>query len=213
MENKMILVFFANPEMAGQVGILTDLVFPILGILIIILCVSSFFFPFGQRFKEGKQVIRGFGLDLEISVLTLLLLIGFVMTFTGVFLHFSGREVAELKQDKRQLEGKLEELRDRLERAGRFTVIADLILPENVNLSALQVGNLECRFILFDNSEHAVAVSRGLAGNSLRVTLADFQRGDVIAHLELREHGTERVIGVANNVYPLQPLLKLESPH
>ena len=51
---------------------------PVAGILIIGFCIASFFFPFGQRFTEAKQVIKGFGVDLEISILTAFLLTGVV---------------------------------------------------------------------------------------------------------------------------------------
>ena len=209
------MAYLIASDLPKWVSLLANLILPGLGIAIILFCIASFVFPFGQRFKEGKQVIRGFGLDLEISVLTLLLLIGFVMTFSGFYMYLRNENADTLREEIRELRGKLDAAREEVQRAGRFTITANLVLPESVDVSSLDVGKLECRYTLFANPDSWVqaAVSQGLGGNSVRITFADIERRDVIQRLELREHGTESVLGVVMNIYPLQPLYKLEKAH
>ncbi len=208
------MTILANSNNVPQPGLLPNLVLPIVGVGIICLCIASFFHPFGQRFKETKQVIRGFGLDLEISVLTLLLLMGFAMAFAGVYLQVQNRMAAGLDDEIKRLQGQVEENREQLRLAGRFMVRADLVLPGNNRITVEDIGKLECRYVLSAQPDSwlQAGVSRGLASNSIRITLADIGRDDVIQQIELRKQGSSRVLGMARNIYPLQPVIELQPP-
>jgi len=201
-------------DSVAQPGLLLNLVLPIVGVGIICFCIASFFLPFGQRFKASKQVIRGFGLDLEISVLTLLLLMGFAMAFAGVYLQLQNRMAAGLNDEIKRLQGQVEENREQLRLAGRFMVRADLVLPGNSHITVEDIGKLECRYVLSAKPDSwlQAGVSRGLASNSIRITLADIDRDDVIQQIELRKQGSSRVLGMARNIYPLQPMIALQPP-
>lgn len=56
---------------------------PLLGMGIVVFCVLSFFFPYGEKLKGKIQKIKGFGVDLEVSVLTLFIIIGVILSFSG----------------------------------------------------------------------------------------------------------------------------------
>ena len=48
----------------------------IIGMVIVAFWVLSFFLPYGKKIKGKTQKIKAFGIDLEVSILTLLLLVG-----------------------------------------------------------------------------------------------------------------------------------------
>ena len=72
----------------------TSIILPILGILILIFCVLSFVFPYGAKFKDKKQTINAFGVKLEVSVLTLFILIGVCLSSFGLYTQIKDYEGA-----------------------------------------------------------------------------------------------------------------------
>ena len=68
-------------------SLMSGVILPLTGIGIIIFCILSFLLPYGEKFRDKTQKVKGFGLDLEVSVLTLLILIGVSMSLTGVYLQ------------------------------------------------------------------------------------------------------------------------------
>jgi hypothetical protein len=198
-------------ETPKTVDVLANFVLPLFGMMIVIFCVSSFFFSFGLRFKESKQTIRGFGVDLEISVLTLFLLMGFVMIFPGFFLYIRSTDLSTLNQQIDKLQADLTAEKTLLERAQKFTVTANLLLPNNAASSLADLDKIECWYYLDPTLENPVKanVERGIGPNSVKVKLVDMKPDDVIRRLELREHGSNHLIGFRENEYPLGPTYEL----
>lgn len=200
-------------EIPRTVDVLANFVLPLFGMMIVIFCVSSFFFPFGQRFKESKQTIRGFGVDLEISVLTLFLLMGFIMIFAGFFLYIRSTDLSTLNQRIDTLQADLKAEQSLIERAQKFTVTANLLLPNNAPINFADLEKIECWYYLDPTLENPVkaSVERGIGPNSIKVKLVDMKPDDVIRRLELREHGSNHLIGFRENEYPLGPTYELRS--
>lgn len=76
---------------------------PLVGILVVVFALLSFLRPNAVTLQGKTQKIKGFGLDLEISVLTLFVLIGMTFSLIGAYLvvqDYEGkiRETAELRQ-------------------------------------------------------------------------------------------------------------------
>jgi len=200
-------------EIPRTVDVFANYVLPLFGMMIVIFCVSSFFFSFGQRFKETKQTIRGFGVDLEISVLTLVLLMGFMMIFTGLFLYIRSTDLSTLNQRIDELQADLKAEQTLLERAQKFTVTANLLLPSNAAINLANLEKIECWYYLDPTQENPIKVNvePGVGPNSVRVKLVDMKPDDVIRRLELKEHGSNRLIGFRENEYPLGPTYELRS--
>src|SRR4051812_22761254 len=58
---------------------------PLIGICVGVVSVFAFTRP-SSPLKEKTQRIKGFGLDLEVSVLTLIVLIGLTFSLAGIYL-------------------------------------------------------------------------------------------------------------------------------
>ena len=48
-------------------NLITNLLLPVLGVLIILFCIFSYFLPYGAKFKGQIQKIKAFGMNLELS--------------------------------------------------------------------------------------------------------------------------------------------------
>lgn len=81
-------------------------VLPVLGILVVVVSLIALAFPFGNRFREKTQKFKGFGIDLEMSVLPLALLLGVVLCFAGIYIASESYEsrLAELAEYPSRLE-------------------------------------------------------------------------------------------------------------
>src|ERR1051325_8809456 len=65
--------------------VILKVVLPIIGLLIILFCLGAYFFRYGTRLKESVQEIKMFGADLRISILTVFILVGLILTFAGTY--------------------------------------------------------------------------------------------------------------------------------
>ena len=127
-----------------------SIVLPIIGIVIVLFCLGSFIFPYGEKFKSTNQVFKGYGLDLEISLLTVFVLLGVALSLTkvGIFLYTSARDVSTLAADNNRLLVELKNAKDAADRAGRFVVYTSMKLPTGVNLNAVDITKLQCHYLL-----------------------------------------------------------------
>lgn len=184
---------------------LVDVVVPLVGIALITVYVLSFFLAFGHRMAGNKQLIKAYGLEVQVSVRTLLMLAGLALTFTSVFVHIQQTQVSDLN-------AKLEAAREEAARAGRHVVRAFLVPPSGINAAALDLSELECRYVLGAKPDQPIQalLMKGLGGSSLMIIMSDVRRDDVIQQIELRKKGSNEVLGVARNIYPLQPVIKLQ---
>lgn len=198
-------VLFALLVTMNWSDMLVDVVVPLVGIALITVYVLSFFLAFGHRMAGNKQLIKAYGLEVQVSVRTLLMLAGLALTFTSVFVHIQQTQVSDLN-------AKLEAAREEAARAGRHVVRAFLVPPPGVNAAALDLSELECRYVLGAKPDQPIQalLMKGLGGSSLMIIMSDVRRDDVIQQIELRKKGSNEVLGVARNIYPLQPVIKLQ---
>jgi len=102
-----------------------------------------------------------------------------------------------------------------VERARRHVMRPILRVPASVNLAALDLRELECRYILSAKPDQWIQapVLEGLgSSNSVMIVLADISGDDVIPQLELRKKGAREPLAVYQNIYPLQPVYELKKP-
>ncbi len=193
---------------------LVYLTMPAVGIGLIVVFVLSFFRPFGTKLEGAKQLIKGFGMDVQVSARTLLLLGGMALLFTGVFLQVQQKQVDALNGQINDLRARLQVARDEVERAGRQAIRGSLVLPKEVNAAVLDFRDLECQYLLVAKPDQWLdaALTQGFANNSMRVTLSDIGRDDVIQQIVLRKRGSNEVLGLSENFYPLQPMIRLAKP-
>jgi len=107
--------------------IFSQIVFPILGICMILVALGAFFLPYGARLKEAIQKIDAFGVKLEISVITAIMLGGILFCTLGFYLNEYSNSIqlkkladSGLLKDK-QLDNLQTQITDRDERINNLT--------------------------------------------------------------------------------------------
>jgi len=187
-------------------------VLPFLGIGIVLFCILSFVFPYGEKFKDKTQKIKGFGVDLEVSVLTLFVIIGVVLSLTGLYLQIEGYD-NQLKDYERQVAAAKAEAvaaQQALERGRRMQMSA-LITLEGVNAAEMpKLEEMRCEYFLYGSEKPVeVQVGRGLAGNQLRVAFKDITADTVIRSLVLQDRSSQRKWAY-ENFAPFEPFYVLK---
>jgi hypothetical protein len=99
MDAKAILIYF---------------VIPFLGIGIILFCILSFLFPFGERLRDRTQKIQGpWNIHLEVSAVTLFFIVGVILCVSSVYLYTFDYE-KRLKEQEGRLAESLREHEEEL---------------------------------------------------------------------------------------------------
>lgn len=193
-------------------NLIISLVLPLLGIMIVVFCVLSFFFPYGERFKDKIQRIKGFGLDLEVSVLTLFIIVGVVLSLTGIYLQVKRYEEQVKRYEEQVLSAKEEArvVREALAKAQKMRM-KPLVVLEGIDARDMpKLADVKCEYFLFANEKPvAVPVENGINGNQFRLTLEDVTYDTVIRSLILKDRSTKKK-WFYENFSPFEPLYTLK---
>ena len=189
-------------------GLLSDYIFPIVGIGIIFFWILAFFLPYGKRFNDKIQTIEGFGVNLKVSVLTLVLLVGLALSSAGIVLNlldYRRREVQyqeALKQsdnDRRAAEKALE--------AAKRTHLKLILTLEGANpteISKLQEWEGEYQ-IVGEADPIRVDVGKGILPNQFSIYLADINTQTTIRSVVVRHLPSNRTWSFREMFVPLEP--------
>jgi hypothetical protein len=161
---------------------------------------------------KTPQQIKALGVELDVSVITVLVLVGFVLSLTSVYL-----QVKNYEGQIASTETKLEELNSELRHAGKVTFTPFVVLggipgPDKMP----HVGDVICTFVMVDGGNtvtRGAQVSIGAAPNSLQVTMLDIPLSAEIRRIEITEKTPvkPRSWVVENVGYPLAPALILNT--
>jgi hypothetical protein len=186
----------------------------ILGILIILFCVTSFVLPYGRNFKDKTQKIQGFGLNLEVSVLTLFIVIGFTLVFFGGGIWFQLRginiQLNDLREEKAKAEARVADLQDKLERANSMEAIAFLKLEGVDEMNHPDQNEVECLYESATGRGGRAEINAGPASGTFRIVIKDINRDTIITNLLLRTKDKKRRWKIEKNIMPLQPTYELK---
>ncbi len=175
-------------------SIFSAVILPILGIIIVIFCASSFIFPYGEKLRDRIQKINAFGVNLEISVITIFIIIGIVMAYTGIFLYVRDYET-QLSQTRKGYETQLSEIRKDYETL-RATLRADytiIVRLPSVDKNRMQSQQLEGRFILYDGTRHETDPPFvDSKPGEYRITFKDIPKNLRVRELVLTERTTQK---------------------
>src|SRR6266849_1649073 len=89
------------------------------GIGLLVLCILVLVSPLRERFSSATQKIQGFGLNLEVSVLTLLVLISVGLMTSGIWIQLQdvSSKLKQLEIDKTTAEDKAKRAEENLANA------------------------------------------------------------------------------------------------
>ena len=65
--------------------LILKVILPLIGLIIIFVCVGAYFFNYGARLKDSIQEIKMFGADMKISIITVFVLVGLIFVFSGTY--------------------------------------------------------------------------------------------------------------------------------
>ena len=188
-------------------SVISSIVLPLLGIVIIVVCLLSFIFPYGQRFKDKTQKIKALGVDMEVSVLTLFVIAGVAMASSGVYLRLKDYE-----RQLRSAEANANAMKEALTQAQRLQM-KPFITLEGVSANEMpKLADVRAAYFVFCVDRPVeVAVAPGLSSNQFRISLDDMTSKTVIRSLVLEDRATGRT-WTFDNFAPLEPLYTLKKP-
>lgn len=168
-----------------------SLLLSLLGIVVLVACLLM---VATRRIPELKapQVIKGFGVDLNVSVITLLVLVGLVLALTSTYLQVKNYDNRLVEADR-----KLQAMDAALTRAGKMNVTG-LISFEGIN-DINDMPNLQdvsCRYYVKSPDREGwmerAKVTPGIYGMDLMVTFENITPMSSIERLELADQNPER---------------------
>jgi len=162
------------------------------GIALLLLCIAILLTPLGKRFSEKTQKIQGFGLNLEVSVLTLLVLIAVALMTSGIWLQLQdvSKQLKQLEDDKRRAEESYKSAQDQLENAKKLGMVAFAKLDGVNDVSKLKLESFSCVFTnaAGDEEKAGLELSKGL--NKIKVIFLDLRRDTVIRSIAITNEQT-----------------------
>lgn len=165
----------------------------IAGILILFICCLALFIPKIKEILSSQQEFNGLGLSMRVSILTVFVVMGFVLSLSSFALQWQGyitRE-NEYKNKIAALETERNELRDREARGRKFNM--NIILKPMGYDEVLNTDEWKCFYFLEDSfgtpSEKGIAadLKRVRDGKSFKVSLEDITPETRFHKIELRK--------------------------
>ena len=182
----------------------------IFGVVILFICVILILTKRALT-PIRPEKIKAFGVELEISVLTLLVLVGFVLSISSIYLHVNGyqQQVISSQKDLEKRNTEVAEARKQLEAAKKIDMIVYVKLPDNSGQSKL--GDLRANYYLRGQADKPIQadISRGIEANSYSVSFKNLTPDTYVESLEVVDEKTNRV-WVKKNFFPLNPTYDLK---
>jgi len=186
----------------------------IFGVVILLICITLILTQRAITPLRTPEKIKAFGVELEVSVLTLLVLIGFVLSISSIYLHVNGYQQQVISSQKRNelLNTEMELTRKQLEAAKKIDMTVYFKLPDNSSPgSQPKLGDLTVKYYLRGQPDKPIQadISRGMEANSYSVLFKNVTPDTHVEILELIDAKTERV-WVKKSFFPLNPTYDLK---
>lgn len=191
--------------------ILIDVVIPFVGVVLILFCLLSYLFPFGERLRGKSQKVKGpFGIDLEVSPVALFFLVGGALCLSGAYLHYHDAEKRLSEKDQ-----ELVELRKDYESklATKQLDLETFLRLPGAETQSLDPNNLVSRYKK-NGPESPVegVVTPGPQPGSVTITLRGVTPETSLRFVELEEKTAPHRKWIYQGAYwPLQPTLDLKA--
>lgn len=177
-----------------------NIILPLIGLGILVLCMLSFFFRYGDKLKGKTQKIKGFGVDMEVSVLTVFILVGILLSFSGVYLR-----VKDYEKNLEAARNKEKAAKQALEQARKMEMKMFLVLEGVDESNAPKLEDLHCEYFLSGEDEPTtVDVTRGYSTGHFKAILKEMSCKDHIALLVLEDQVIHRK-WVKRSFMPFEP--------
>jgi hypothetical protein len=148
----------------------------IAGILLIFLCMLALFVPHVKSLLTKPQEFSGLGVNMRVSILTVFVLMGFILSLSSFALQWQGFMTREndYKNKIGALESEKKQLEEQQTRARKFDMTI-VLRPKGLN-EVLNTDEWSCVYYLEDSSGRpsraiSAPLVRAKEGKSFKVTL------------------------------------------
>jgi hypothetical protein len=164
---------------------------------------------------KAPQLIKAFGVELNVSIITVLVLVGFLMAFSSTYMQVQDYE-RQLNSSRLELAEKEKQLR----RAGKLTLTPLVVLTDISSLNPMpKVSDVFCTYTMRDGGDilpnQTCAISTGVAETSFQVTLHNVPASADILRIDIREKRLRNPRCWSTKVsvgFPLSPKIELQQP-
>lgn len=166
-----------------------------IGIVIILLCLLTFILPSLAKLRESRQKFKGLGVELEMSTMMLVFLIGVLLTLPGFYFNIKdyeeeiSRTESEFTEKIEKIQRENESLKRMIDEAKRYDIVAILEFTPNESPNVTSLRNLDCQYSTWKRKEEemirASEVQPGPTAGSLRVRIRDLERDDLITIIQV----------------------------
>ncbi len=198
----------------------------VLGIVIVLISLASFFVPALKTLSEGRQHFKGFGIELEINTIALTLLLGILLTLPGFYLYIKDYEDqltkadsemqlrdAEWKERMHRIEIEKEGLKEILEGGKKYDLTVILQFRSSEAPPFGSIRNLECSYTTWKGEEPVILkpsdVQPGPSEGSLEIRMKGLDRDDFIVNIAVREKAINTMWVYDKPFKPAKPSFEL----
>jgi hypothetical protein len=193
-------------------GISATTYLSIFGIVVLLICLALTFTGRATPLR-APQKIKGFGVELEISVLTLLVLVGFCLSISSIYIHLSGyqKELSASKEQLSSLKNEIDSARKQLEAARKFDMTVFVKLDGvNGRKDMPKLEHLRSFYTVRGQDEPIIAtVSRGVDSTSVRIGIKNLTPETLIERLDVVDADDTPRTWIMTQFYPLNPTYQL----
>jgi hypothetical protein len=207
-EKGQTMTWLENPQAVS-------LLLSIVGILFLVVCLVLISLGRVQSLRTPEK-IKAFGVDLNVSIITILVLVGLTMSLTSTYMQMRNYEgqLADTRQAVEDSKKQMTALERQLARAGKFDLSVHVMLEGVDTQKKLPpLNDAYCRYYDADTERwvEQVKVNPGIALDYV-ITLESITPATRIQRLEFidRKAGRTWVIG---EFHPLSPTLSLKLAH
>ena len=190
-----------------------------IGIGLLVICILTMISPLRERLS-APQKIQGLGLNLEVSVLTLLFLISVGFISCGIWLQLKNitKELEDLRFGKVQAEARAKQYQDELTAIKKTEMVAFVSLVGVDDVTKLKYTALSCIFDTTSEDGQKAEIAVAPSANAIKVTIKNLKPDTFIKLLTVEDNDSKKkwssrsdgLQRLEDGFQPLQPVYELK---
>ena len=180
------------------------------GAAVILVCIAAYIFPFGKNLRDNKnlQSIKAGGVDLKVNVITVFVLVGILMSSSGIYLYLRYAEMSGLQAQIYTLKNQLEDAERKSEARKSISV---KLIPKFENADNVEIPapsqDITCRYwIQGGDDEGTLCKTEINPVGGIYIKLEDITAETNIRVLKLNDRNNDNE-WITQDLHPLEPII------